>query len=300
MTVAEELIQREPGLARIIETIEQIGSLPTIPVVAQHVMALAGNERSSMRQIAEVIAQDQALAAKVLKVVNSAHYGLRQSVGTLPLALTILGVREIMHLVLGISVISAFPDAPDSDLFSQRSLWRTSARCACVARKLAHSTGLAHLGSEAFLAGLVRDIGVVVLHQYLHTDFMRIAHSAERDGLALPEAEARHLGATHAGIGAWLAGEWAFPAPLVEAIALHHCPSESSWNPPLAALVYLAGRILDDYTREASKEEAAATLEADPVWQQLISSVTLGRTSSTADLLDAVSDAIEAAPLFLV
>ena len=179
MTRTSELVENEPGLARIIEAIEEIGSLPTIPLAAQHAMMLARNEYSSMRDIAEVISQDQALAAKVLKMVNSAYYGLRQSVGTLPLALTILGVREIINLVLGVSIISAFPGSSTSELFSREALWRASAQCAYAAKKFAHAIGLGRFGSEAFLGALVHDIGLIVLDQYLHDEFMEMLRAAQ-------------------------------------------------------------------------------------------------------------------------
>jgi HD-like signal output (HDOD) protein len=299
MTRLDELAQREPGLARIIETLEQIGSLPTIPIAAQHAMTLARDERSSMRGIAEVISQDQALATRVLKTVNSAFYGLRQSVGTLPLALTILGVREIINLVLGISILSAFPESTDTELFSQRALWRASARCAHAAKELAHAVGLGRLGSEAFLGGLVHDIGLIVLDQYFHDEFMAVLRATQRDGLEPLAAETKILGTTHASIGAWLAERWLFPKALVEAIAYHHCPSEGSWETPLPALVYLAELILALHDGEATIEEATAALEADETWAQLIALGPPVRSLAPLELLHQVCDQIEAAPLII-
>jgi HD-like signal output (HDOD) protein len=299
MTRPDELAQREPGLARIIDTLEQIGSLPTIPLAAQHAMTLARDERSSMRQIAEVISQDQALAARVLKTVNSAFYGLRQSVGTLPLALTILGVREIMNLVLSISILSAFPESPDRELFSQRALWRASARCAHAAKELAHAVGLGRLASEAFLSALVHDIGLIVLDQHFRDEFTAVLRGVQRDGLDPLVAETKILGTTHASIGAWLAERWLFPKPLVEAIAYHHCPSESSWEPPLPALVYLSELILTLHEKGVTLEEAAAAYETDKVWVQLISLGPPVRSPAPAKLLEDVCNRIEAAPLII-
>ncbi len=300
MTRTSELVENEPGLARIIEAIEEIGSLPTIPLAAQHAMMLARNEYSSMRDIAEVISQDQALAAKVLKMVNSAYYGLRQSVGTLPLALTILGVREIINLVLGVSIISAFPGSSTSELFSREALWRASAQCAYAAKKFAHAIGLGRFGSEAFLGALVHDIGLIVLDQYLHDEFMEMLRAAQEKDLDPLEAEAKHLGTTHASIGAWLAETWLFPEPLVEAIAYHHCPGESSWEPPLTALVYLAELIYNLHDQAIAAEEAAAALDADETWARLISSGSPVRRPESPDkLLKEVCDEIEAAPIIM-
>ena len=92
--------QDQDKLNRIIQALESISNIPTIPLVASRAMAAARDPDSSMRDIAEIISTDPPLAARVLKVVNSAYYGLRQSVGSLPLALTILGIREIINLVM--------------------------------------------------------------------------------------------------------------------------------------------------------------------------------------------------------
>ncbi len=300
MTRAEQLVRDEPGLARIIESIEQIGSLPTIPAAAQRAMALARDEAASMREIAEVISQDQALAATVLRVVNSAYYGLRQRVGTLPLALTVLGVREITNLVLGVSLLSVFPTSSDSELFSREALWRASAQCAYAAKRLAHSVGLGRLASEAFLGGLVHDIGLIILDEYRHDEFIETLRSARQTGLDPIAAEMDRLGTTHASIGAWLAETWAFPEPLVEAIACHHCPETSSYEPPLAALVYLAELIVTFHNQAGAAEGIAAALDADATWGRLLSlGPPVQQPSSTTAMLEQVCDEIESAPLIL-
>jgi HD-like signal output (HDOD) protein len=300
MTRAEQLVHDEPGLARIIDTIEEIGSLPTIPAAAQRAMELARSERTSMRDIAEVISQDQALAATVLKVVNSAYYGLRQSVGTLPLALTVLGVREIINLVLGVSVLSAFPTSSDSELFSREALWHASAQCAYAAKNLAHGVGLGRLASEAFLGALVHDIGLIILDQYLHDEFIETLRSAQKEGRDPIAAELDRLGTTHASIGAWLAERWSFPEPLVEAIACHHDPEKSSWESPLTALVYLAELIVTLRDQVDTIEEAAGTLDAEATWGRLTSlGPPVRRPASTVVMLDEVCAEIESAPLSL-
>jgi len=300
MTRAEQLVHDEPGLGRIIESIEQIGSLPTIPAAAHRAMVVARKETSSMREIAEVISQDQALAATVLRVVNSAYYGLRQRIGTLPLALTVLGVREIINLVLGVSLLSVFPASSDSELFSREALWRASAQCAYTAKRLAHSVGLGRLASEAFLGGLVHDIGLIILDEYRHDEFIETLRSARQTGLESIAAEMDRLGTTHASIGAWLAERWAFPEPLVEAIACHHDPTKSSWQPPLTPLVHLAELIVALQQQAGTVEEAAAALEADPTWGRLLSlGPPVRQPPSTIGMLEQVCEEIESAALTL-
>jgi len=300
MTRDSQLIQDEPGLGRIVERIQVVGSLPTIPPIAQHVMALARNEYSSMRQIAEVISQDQVLAAKVLQVVNSAYYALQEKVGTLPLALTILGVREITSLVLGVSIMSAFPATSDNPLFSRTALWRASAQCAFAGRTLAHRVGLGRFGGEAFLGTLVHDIGLIVLDQFCRDEFIDMLEAAQRHHLTPLEAERRYLGTTHASVGAWLAQIWSFPKSLVEAIAFHHSPADSSWDCPLAALVYLADLVFGLHHRGAEVEDAAALIEADEMWRRLMSCPPPVRHPGPITiLLDELGEEMRAAPLII-
>jgi HD-like signal output (HDOD) protein len=300
MTRADELVEREPGLARIVAVIEEVGSLPTIPLAAQRALALARDDRSSMREIAEVISQDQALAAKVLKIVNSAYYGLRQSVGTLALALTVLGVREITDLVLGVSIVSAFSSGARSELFSREALWRTSAQSAYAGRRVAHVIGLGRFGGEAFLGALVHDIGLVVLDEYLHEAFMEVMRTARQESVEPIVTERRLLGTTHAAVGGWLAETWKFPESLVGAITHHHCPADASWNPPLAALVAVAELIVTCYGNKVSLEEASATLEANATWSRLMASgQPIRPPASTSALLEEVCREIEAAPLIV-
>jgi HD-like signal output (HDOD) protein len=300
MTLAEQRMREEPGLRPIIESIEEIGSLPTIPAAAQRAMALARDESASMRQIAEVISQDQALAATVLRVVNSAYYGLRERIGTLPLALTVLGVREITNLVLGISLLSAFPSLSDNEPFSREALWRASARCAYAAKTLADGVGLGRLGSESFVGGLVHDIGLIILDEYRHDELIDTLRSARQTGLELIVAEMDRLGTTHASIGAWLAERWAFPDPLVEAIAYHHDPAKSSWHPPLAALVYLAELIVTRQDQAGTAEEIAAALDANATWKRLVAlGPPVRQPPSTVPMIKHVCAEIESAPLIL-
>jgi len=247
-----------------------------------------------------VISQDQVLAAKVLQVVNSAYYALQEKVGTLPLALTILGVREITSLVLGVSIISAFPATSDNTLFNRNALWRASAQCAFAGRTLAHRVGLGRFGSEAFLGALVHDIGLIVLDQFCHDEFMAMLEAAHRQGLPPLKAERQYLGTTHASVGAWLAQIWSFPKLLVEAIALHHSPADSSWGCPLAALVYLTDVVFSLYERGVDVRDAAASLETDEIWTRLMSCPSPVRhPGAVATLLDDLAEEMRAAPLII-
>ena len=298
MTWTEQLAQSEPGLVRIIEAIEAVGSLPTIPAIAQRAMELARDDAASMQEIASVVSQDQTLAAEVLRTVNSAYYGLRQSVGTLPLALTVLGVREIINILLSVAIVSAFPETAPSRLFDREAFWRACAQRAYATKRLAHAVGLGRYASEAFLGGLVHDIGLVVLDQYLHDEFTAMLSESEAQGLDLLVAEQAHLHTSHASVGAWLAEAWSFPDMLIEAIAFHHRPDQGSWDPPIAALVFLGELVHDLHAAQTSTKQAAQMLEDDATWDRLMSlGAPVRRPASVNELLEKAWAEIDSAPV---
>jgi HD-like signal output (HDOD) protein len=165
---------------------------------------------------------------------------------------------------------------------------------------VAQAVGLGRLGGEAFLGALVHDIGLVVLDEYLHDEFMAVMLAAHEEAVDATTVERRLLGTTHAAVGGWLAETWQFPEPLVGAIAHHHHPDDGSWDPPLAALVSVAELIVARYNEGASLEEATASLEANETWNRLVASgAPIRPPASTAALLEQVCQEIEAAPLIL-
>ncbi|MBN1916577.1 MAG: HDOD domain-containing protein [Verrucomicrobia bacterium] len=297
MSWIETLTQREPGLGQIVEAIEAVGSLPTIPAIAQRAMELARDETASMQQIAAVVSQDQALAAEVLKTVNSAYYGLRQSVGTLPLALTVLGVQEIIGILLSVAIVSAFPEPTRSRRFDREVFWYACSQRAYASKRLAHLTGLGRYASEAFLGGLVHDIGIVVLDQYLHNRFDAMLVESETLGLDLLDAEWAHFNTSHASIGAWLAEAWGFPDALIEAIAYHHDPARASWDPPITALVTLGEFVHDLHAARTEADKAVLALERNVTWTQLMSlGSPVKRAGSLGELIEKIGAEIESAP----
>jgi putative nucleotidyltransferase with HDIG domain len=219
--------------------IERIGILPTLPAIATKVISITKSPRASMKDISEVISEDPSLAAAILRLANSALYGLRQQVDTLQFALIILGLREITNLVISVSVLRVFPKMPQKLEFDREYFWRHSAACAQFAKVLCGKLGI-DLAAEAFTAGLVHDIGKIVLAQYFRTKFIQVIQLASDEKIPMLEAENRILGVGHTQIGSWLARKWDFPDRLVEAIALHHEPGAAQLDRVLTALVYLA------------------------------------------------------------
>ena len=237
----EHIIDTDPRVERVVERLERIRSLPTLPSVAMEVMALARDPGSNMQQIEEVILTDPALATKILKVANSPFYGMRREISSLRLALTALGMTQIRSLVLGVSVLKAM-ETDAGNGFDYEALWEHSTGTAVLCKLLAGRFGLDFRGEE-YVAGLVHDIGKVILDQYLHEEFSQALAEARRKHEPLEAAERAVIGVDHAFAGAWLARKWRLPESLVEAIGGHHSPATEPGALSMAAVVNLADGI---------------------------------------------------------
>ena len=261
-----EVSQEQDRLDEIINRLESISSIPTIPVVATRAMEAVRNPDSSMRDIAEIISTDPPLAARVLKMVNSAYYGLMQSVGSLPLALTILGIREIMNLVMGISVMTMFPDTSGRGLFDRHEFWKHSAASAQVGKVLSEKLGLQKLGSSVFVGGLLHDIGKIIMDEYMHEEFCQAMNLSVEESIPCYDAESITVGATHPQIGAWLTKKWKLPDELVAAISSHHSPQKIEIEDKMKQIVYLANVLCTGYEAGGESSCIVDVLQKDPVW----------------------------------
>jgi putative nucleotidyltransferase with HDIG domain len=155
------------------------------------------------------------------------------------LAVVVLGFNAVKDIGLSISVIDAFKSAKDEGLFEMAKFWEHSVGCAVGSKMLARTYGY-RVSNEAFVAGLLHDMGKLVLNQYLHDDFMKIMQKVNAERCDLLQAETEIIGVTHNKVGAWLAKKWNMPKVIVNSIEFHHHPYNSPEAKELVALVYLA------------------------------------------------------------
>ncbi|MBD3347155.1 MAG: HDOD domain-containing protein [Chitinivibrionales bacterium] len=211
---------------RMEKIIGRIDQLPTLPLVCRRLQAMLTDPTVSARDVGAVIEQDQALAAKLLKVVNSSYYHFPKKISTISHSVVILGFNEIKHMALSVSLLKMFGRKTGKNAFSQSELWKHSlgvAVCAgAIGRKVGQSKCPSH--EEAFAAGLLHDIGKIIEDQFLHDDFVRVLTTRQNEKLRLVEAEKSVLRFTHQDIGAFLAEQWRIPPVLVSAIGFHHDP----------------------------------------------------------------------------
>lgn len=229
------------------KTLERrIREIPTLPSVASKVLQILENPHSSAPDVERVIMLDQAMASRILRLVNSAYYGFPRKITTISQAVVILGFMTVKNLVLSISVSDMFIRLGSNRVFNRSELWRHSVGVAVAARILARRMRFPQL-EEAFMAGLLHDVGKVVLDHYFPDEFSQVLHVTQEREVSIYEAERQVLGISHAVVGRWIADRWNLPQLLVEVINYHHQPFENKDYWATTALVHAA----DVLTRQA-------------------------------------------------
>ncbi len=217
--------------------LERIDSIPTLPEIVTRILGMIDDPTVSAYQLAAVISRDQSLVASVLRLVNSAYYGLRSRVTSVGRAVVLLGLGTIRNMVLAATLMNAFGEGRNSGGLNRKSLWRHSIATATAARLLAERTGLLP-PEDAFLAGLVHDIGRLVMDQYFPAELAEILRRlAENEGVGAREVEEEILGADHAELGRLVAEKWSLPPVAIRGIGYHHGPESEGWDTP-GALVH--------------------------------------------------------------
>ncbi len=224
---------------RTIDLLAEVDGVPSLPEAMSEVMPLVNNPESSADKVAEAIQKDVGLTAKLLKLANSAYYSFPNRIGSVQLAVSLLGMREVRNVVLSASVLGMFKSFKGSPFLSFRELWVHSVNCAVAARTIASQ--VADLSpEEAFVGGMLHDVGMVVLIDKLQDDLKKIVQIAEKENIPFVEAESRYWEHTHARIGGVLARKWKLPKAVAEAAAQHHDFSPESASFKLTAVVHLA------------------------------------------------------------
>ena len=221
--VQPALPQAAEKLKRITESIIR---LPTLPTVVSRMIQLVDNPKTSAASLAQFIASDQSLTARILKLANSAYYGFPREITTVNMAIVVLGFNAVKDMGLSLSVFDVFKDIEGDATFSSTDFWQHSIACGVASRVLARRI-LPRVAGEAFVAGLLHDIGKVILNQYAHAEFVAILKLVASSGVSLDEAELAVIGASHAQVGGWLAEKWNLPTLIVSSIIFHHTPFQA-------------------------------------------------------------------------
>jgi HD-like signal output (HDOD) protein len=219
--------------------VNRLKDIPTLPQVVEKIIDIVDNPTTSASDLNKAISMDQALSAKILKLVNSAFYGFPKKIETLTQAIVILGFNTVRSLALSISMVDFFSGKGSKHRLNYPEFWRHSIGVSILARELAKKSFPA-ITEEAFVAGLLHDIGIIILDQFLPVEYARTFQMMRSDKILLYEAEQKTLGLTHADVGRMLAERWNLPDPLMYSISFHHDPSPARSYFPTTALIHAA------------------------------------------------------------
>lgn len=205
-----------------------IGDLATLPQVTIKIIEIVEDPKSTARDLHGVIKNDPALSVKVLKVVNSAFYGLPGQVASVDRAIILLGLSAVKNIAIAASIARLFKGKRISEQFSASDLWRHSVAVAVAARTLTKLSPHPVMTDEVFVAGLIHDIGTLVVRQTCPDQFAEVITRCSDGDINFLECEREVIGADHQAFGVGLTTKWKFPRHLRAAVGFHHNPESLS------------------------------------------------------------------------
>ena len=201
--------------------------LPSVPKLYFRMLEELQSPDASIDRIAQCVSADPTMTAKLLQLVNSAFFGFARRVSHPAEAIQLLGIANVRSLALLIHAFSCY-DRSKTDGLPLERLWNHSLATGMLARAVSEGESQdATDADEAFIAGLLHDLGKLMLVSNMPAEYRRCLTLSKEKNLPISEAETRVFGATHADVGGYLLGLWGLPATIVEAVALHHTPQKS-------------------------------------------------------------------------
>ncbi|HZE89457.1 MAG TPA: HDOD domain-containing protein [Verrucomicrobiae bacterium] len=217
-----------------------VGVLPTMPRVAIRVRELVAASNTSVADVVKILSLDQTMAATVLKVSNSAAFAVRGGVTSLSQAIVVMGFRTLQSVVTAACTASLHHKASAS--FKDQVLWDHSLAAGLAGSRIARECGYVKV-EDAFLAGLMHDIGKLVLDFNRRESYAKVVERVYNEDVTFLRAEREELGFDHTAVAARIAEVWKLPAELVEAVRQHHEPAAATVDPALCAIVSLANSL---------------------------------------------------------
>jgi len=212
----------------------------TLPSSYRIVTDMLGDPKSTRDDIARILKRDIVIVTKLLRIVNSPLFGFDRSIATIEDAIPLLGFNEIRSIVASLSVLETAGDGKEGDdLFDRPAFWRHSIACAIVSRIIAQKVGIQH-PEELFTAGLMHDIGKLVLDQLFPDEFRRVLSMVRNESVFLRQAERQVFGGAHQSAGEYLLEKWGMPEMLIDTVKNHHAPMDSTVDPVAVSAVHVA------------------------------------------------------------
>ncbi len=210
------------------KALASVGDIATLPEVTVKIIEIVEDPKSTARDLHNVIKNDPALSVKVLKVVNSAFYGLPGQVASMDRAIILLGLSAVKNIAIAASIARLFKGKRISEHFSAADLWRHSVAVAVAARTIARCSPNPVMADEVFVAGLIHDIGTLIERQSSPDQFAEVINRCSTTDIDFLECEREIIGADHQAFGVGLTTKWKFPHHLRASVGFHHNPSALS------------------------------------------------------------------------
>ncbi len=231
---------------KTIEKLSSIKSLPTIPEVMLEVSSCLKSKNHSSTNLAAIVSKDASLTTKVLTIANSPLFGLPRKVSSIELAIMLMGEQELGNIVIALSMANAVK-FDDHELFSFFEYWKHSMLVATASSDICKKLKMPELTGEAFLSGMLHDLGVQLIMQYFPDELTRIVSIVQKEGLDFLEAEKQVLGCSHTEIGKFLVNKWVLPENICNVLEYHHDPCKLEGNKKLVSIVHLADIMTQEF-----------------------------------------------------
>ncbi|MBE9546381.1 MAG: HDOD domain-containing protein, partial [Proteobacteria bacterium] len=223
--------------------------LPSLPQILLNLIEVCSREDSTIDEISQIINSDPPLSAKVMGMVNSVYYSLPGKVTTIEHAIVLLGTDAVKNIAISSSIYQVFGKVGRDSAFKMKLFWWHSLMCATMAKLIAERVRNTYT-DEAFLSGLLHDIGKLIIWVHFPEEYADILRSSEDRPDLLLEGEKRLLGGTHCEVGAWMINQWKLQASMAEAVLYHHEQVHKIMEAsPLAKVIFVAN-VLSSETLE--------------------------------------------------
>lgn len=250
--------------------IREISHIATLPEITLRIVELVEDPKSTAQDLHKVIANDPALCARILKVVNSAFYGLPGQIASINRAIVLLGLNAVKNIAIAASLAKLFRGGQLTPTFNAKDLWLHSMATATASKAIADSLKLG-LADEAFLAGLIHDLGIVVEIQYDRQKLIEVVNRLGIDDNGVPSAnmldvETEVFGANHQDFGRGLCEKWKFPKSFINVTGFHHNPMQlPSDSRTLASVICLADHLAAELPNSFRLDVPSTTLPNDVI-----------------------------------
>jgi putative nucleotidyltransferase with HDIG domain len=277
----------------MLKQMDRIREIPTLPAVVVELNRLLQDPDTPTARISQAIEKDQAMALKVLKLVNSAFYGFQQKISDVRTAIVMLGFNSVRNAIFTVAVIDAFGTKSRLKDFDIADFWCHSLAVAVTSKSISLKTRI-NSPDNCFVGGLIHDVGKVILAQYFPHLFAQVWRTLQEECCSFLQAEKRILPAAHPLLGAHLAAKWQLPQGLVDAILWHHDDQPRSENADFVTVIHLADVIVNSF-----REDSECLINLDSL-QPDARKLLLVRLENVGDWYADIAGEIEAAQSFFL